>query len=380
MSDTIAGNPALAPTNAIRLFLCGDVMTGRGIDQVLPHPCDPLLRESHMTSALGYVELAERANGLIPRRVPFSYVWGAALDELDRAAPDLRIINLETSITRNDEFASKGINYRMSPENVGCLLSANIDCCALANNHVLDFGRAGLLDTLSILAHARIAHAGAGRNFYEASAPAVFNISAKGRVAVFSFASGTSGVPLAWAATPNDAGVKVLAALDEQAVDQVADEIARATQPNDIVVVSVHWGPNWGYEVPHEQRRFAHRLIDRASVAIVHGHSSHHAKAIEVYRGRLILYGCGDFISDYEGITGYEAFRGDLPVMYLAEVNPASRALSALQIVPLKLRRFQLVRPTEADIEWMWRTLDRECRRLGARVVLGTNGRLTLAW
>jgi hypothetical protein len=99
-----------------RLFLCGDVMTGRGIDQILPHPCDPLLHESYVKSARDYIRLAEQVNGRIPKAVKFSYVWGAALQELTRAQPDVRIINLETSITRRGAFVPKGINYRMSPE------------------------------------------------------------------------------------------------------------------------------------------------------------------------------------------------------------------------------------------------------------------------
>jgi poly-gamma-glutamate synthesis protein (capsule biosynthesis protein) len=50
-----------------RLFLCGDVMTGRGIDQILPHPCDPLLHESYVKSARDYIRLAEQVNGRIPK-------------------------------------------------------------------------------------------------------------------------------------------------------------------------------------------------------------------------------------------------------------------------------------------------------------------------
>ena len=133
----------------MRLFLCGDVMLGRGIDQVLPRPCDPAIHESYVHSALDYVRLAEEANGAIPRPVVPSYIWGAALDELNRTQPDARIINLETAITRSEDFAPKGINYRISPENADCLTAAAIDCCVLANNHVLDWGRMGLLDTLT---------------------------------------------------------------------------------------------------------------------------------------------------------------------------------------------------------------------------------------
>ena len=85
-------------SDVVRLFLCGDVMTGRGIDQVLPHPSDPLLHEGYASSALRYVELAERANGPIPRPVDFAYVWGDALTELERRRPDVRIVNLETAV------------------------------------------------------------------------------------------------------------------------------------------------------------------------------------------------------------------------------------------------------------------------------------------
>ena len=131
------------PTQQVlRLFLCGDVMIGRGIDQVLPHPCSPILHEDYVHSALDYVRLAEEANGPIARPVAPSYIWGAALDELTHRQPDARIINLETAITRSEDFAPKGINYRVNPENADCLTAAAIDCCVLANNHVSD-GAAG---------------------------------------------------------------------------------------------------------------------------------------------------------------------------------------------------------------------------------------------
>ena len=96
----------------MRIFLCGDVMTGRGIDQALPHPCSPILHEGYVQSAVDYLRLAERANGPVPRPVDFAYIWGAALDEWRRAHPHVRIVNLETSITRSDAFEPKGINYR----------------------------------------------------------------------------------------------------------------------------------------------------------------------------------------------------------------------------------------------------------------------------
>ena len=364
----------------LRLFLCGDVMTGRGIDQVLPHPCDPILHEEYVKSALDYVRLADRRNGSVQRPVDPAYIWGAALEEWSRARPDLRIVNLETSITRSADYDDKGINYRMSPENAECLAAAGLDCCALANNHVLDWGRAGLRDTLAALQRLKIKTAGAGHNLEEARAPAVLPIAGKARVLVYSFALADSGVPRAWAAKPDAAGVSFLPDLSDMTVGHVCGEIARARQPGDIVVVSLHWGPNWGYDIPDEQTRFGHALVDRAGVSVVHGHSSHHAKAIEVYRNRLILYGCGDFIDDYEGIEGYETYRDDLALMVFADIDPASGDLTAAEIVPLQIRQFRLARPSGNDIDWLREMLAREGRRFGTTVTLASPGRLALLW
>ena len=128
----------------VTLFVCGDVMTGRGVDQILPYPGDPRLREAYAEDAQAYVRLAERANGPIPRPAGFAWPWGAALEILDAAAPDVRLINLETAVTRQGDFApGKAVHYRMSPGNLPCVAAARPDVCALANNHVLDFGRTG---------------------------------------------------------------------------------------------------------------------------------------------------------------------------------------------------------------------------------------------
>jgi len=371
---------AQATTPTIRIFLCGDVMTGRGIDQILPHPCDPQLHEDYATSALHYVRLAERAAaGPLPRNVAPSYVWGADLDEFNHKRPEVRIINLETSITRSEDYAPKGINYRMSSENAQCLAAAGIDCCVLANNHVLDWGRAGLLDTLATLARLKIKTAGAGRNLAQASAPAMLNVPGKGRVLVFALAVVTSGTPPSWAATQEAPGVNFLTELSAASVARIADQVARLRQPGDVVIVSIHWGPNWGYEIPDEQRRFAHAVIDQAGVSIVHGHSSHHPKAIEVYRNRLILYGCGDFLNDYEGIRGYEEFRDDLGLMYFADISSSSMDLEALEIIPLQIRQFRLTRPTIPDVDWVRQMLDLESRRFGTRVAT-SDARLALSW
>jgi poly-gamma-glutamate capsule biosynthesis protein CapA/YwtB (metallophosphatase superfamily) len=359
--------------------LCGDVMTGRGIDQVLAHPCDPKLHEHYVASARDYVGLAEQVNGPIARHGEPSYVWGAALDELNRMRPDARIINLETAITRSDDYARKGINYRMAPENADCLSAAGIDCCVLANNHVLDWGQSGLLQTLATLEHLKIKVAGAGRNAFEAAAPATLDLANKGRVRVFSFGAVTSGIPHSWAATTNTPGVNLLTRLSEAAALRAAEYIVSITQPGDLAVVSLHWGSNWGYEIPEEQQLFARTLIDRANVSVVHGHSSHHAKAIEVYHKRLILYGCGDFLNDYEGIRGYEEYRSDLALMYFVDIEPTTGDLATFEIIPLQIRKFRLDRPSRQDIEWMQQSLQRECLQFETGIILDRGGRLVLS-
>jgi poly-gamma-glutamate capsule biosynthesis protein CapA/YwtB (metallophosphatase superfamily) len=381
MSSSVANFPDSAADNkVVRIFLCGDVMVGRGIDQILPCPCSPQLHEDYVHSAIEYVRMAEQVSGPIPVPVNVAYIWGDALDALRRKRPDARIVNLETSITRSEDYEAKGINYRISPENAECLRAAAIDCCALANNHVLDWGRTGLLDTLDALRQMGIETAGAGPNLHEASAAAILNIPAKGRVVVASFALPTSGAPGHWRATPETPGVNLLPDLSSRSIASACDKLAKLRLANDLVIASIHWGENWGYEIPDEQIRFAHELIDRAGVCIIHGHSAHHAKALEIYNNRLILYGCGDFLNDYEGIEGYDSFRGDLSIMYFADIDATSGDLVALEMVPLQIRRFRLKCASRKDAEWLAHTLDRECAPFNAGVRLDRNGTLIAFW
>lgn len=354
----------------IRIFVCGDVMIGRGIDQALPHPGNPILYEPYVRDAREYVRLAENVNGPIARPIDFAYIWGDALEELQRAGTDVRIINLETSITSSEDvWPGKGIHYRMATRNIACLTAARIDCCCLANNHVLDWGYAGLIETLQTLDRAGIAHAGAGANVAEAASPAVLDVPGKGRVLIFSMGSPTSGIPGEWAATRDRPGVNLLEDLSEETARRVATRLRAAKGPGDVAVVSIHWGGNWGYDIPDEQIRFAHRLLEEGA-DVLHGHSSHHVKAIDIYRDRLILYGCGDFLDDYEGISGYEAFRDDLRLMYLFRVDPESGRLGEVRLVPMQSRRFRLNRAPEADVHWLCDLLNRLGAPFGTQVQL----------
>ena len=368
-------------SDPITLFLCGDVMTGRGIDQILPHPSNPRLHEPYVQSALGYVELAEAVNGPLTRPVSFSYIWGDALNVFERVRPDVKVVNLETAVTRSDDYwRAKDIHYRMHPDNVPCLTAAGIDCCVLANNHVLDWGYAGLEETLETLRKANLKTAGVGRTSEEAAAPAVLNVSEKGRVIVFAFGSVTSGVPWDWAAATKRPGVALLRDYSEKTVEAIAARVRAIKRSGDIVVASIHWGSNWGYQISEPERRFAHRLIDTAAIDLVHGHSSHHPRGIEVYRDRPVIYGCGDFLNDYEGIGGYEEYRPQLALMYFVTMNPHTGLLISLEMIATRVQRFRVNLASNGEAQWLGGVLSREGRPFGTRVQWQADGRLVLQW
>jgi poly-gamma-glutamate synthesis protein (capsule biosynthesis protein) len=285
------------------------------------------------------------------------------------------VANLETAVTRRGAPASKGIHYRMHPGNVGCLAAAPVDCWTLANNHVLDWGRVGLEDTLDVLEENGLRSAGAGRDRARAEAPAVVPLPGDGRVLVFARGSVTSGIPWSWAAERDAPGVSLL---EGAPVDRIAARVEAVRRAGDLVVASIHWGGNWGYEIPAAEREIAHALVDEAGVDVVHGHSSHHPKAIEVYRGKPILYGCGDFLNDYEGIGGYASYRAELVLLYFATFERGSASLARLEMSPFRLARLRLNDASPDETRWLRETLDRECRELGTRVEAGEDGRLAL--
>lgn len=355
--------------DVLRLFLCGDVMTGRGIDQILPASCPPSLHEPYVKNARAYVRMAEQRNGPIPREVAPDYIWGDALAEFQKFAPALRLINLETSITLSEQWEDKGINYRMHPANIDCLRAAGIDFCALANNHILDWGGTGMRDTIRTLQVAGIRAAGAGDSLDEARSPAVFNLPGQGRVLVYSLGMSSSGIPPHWFAQSGRGGVFGFGRPDRQAVSAIADQVSKDRQAGDLVIASVHWGGNWGYEIAGQEVDFARALIESAGIDLFHGHSSHHPKAYDIHQGRLILYGCGDFINDYEGIfgnegpEGHDRYRPDLSLMYFIDYDQGR--VQRFSAVPTQLRKFQVKRAYRDDANWLVNTLNGECGRFG---------------
>ncbi|MBF6301707.1 CapA family protein [Nocardia amamiensis] len=348
------------------VLLGGDVMLGRGVDQILPHPGEPALRERWVTDARTYVELAERANGAFDYPVDFRRPWGDVLSLLAQVEPEVRLINLETSITADGAFApGKGVHYRMHPDNVPVLTAIAPVVCALANNHVLDFGIPGLADTLEALDTAGIRRAGAGADLNEAHAPAIVELDDEHRVVIVSVASGSSGVPESWSARDERPGLwRVGESPSARAADDVAAKVLAHKRDHDITIVSVHWGPNWGYGVALSEKQFAHRLID-AGVDVVHGHSAHHPRPIEIYRGKPILYGCGDVIDDYEGIRGHERYRTELHLLYLVS---SDADVVETRMIPLRERHMRLEWAARAESRWLCEMMEHISHGFGTRV------------
>jgi poly-gamma-glutamate synthesis protein (capsule biosynthesis protein) len=169
--------------------------------------------------------------------------------------------------------------------------------------------------------------------------------------------------------------------LSSETAAEVVAFIQGQRRPEDIVVVSIHWGENWGYEIPPAQRRFSHQLIDGGAADLIHGHSSHHFKGIEVYNGRLILYGCGDFIDDYEGIAGYGLYRPGLRLAYFASLA-GSGSLQSLEIACFRTYRVRLDADSvsEDDLAWIQQALNREGKSLGTSVERSKDGTFLLRW
>lgn len=342
------------PTGVLRLFLGGDVMTGRAIDQLFPtHNPDDFGKPDHVP-ATQYQQWSAALHGaeMLPQR--HDYPWGAALGILEAAQPDFRLVNLETAITTADQWARKQFNFRMHPANIACLTAAGIDCVSLANNHVLDFGAEGLRETLATLDAAGIQRCGAGDNLNEASRPAVHVLPTGQRILVFAWGFKSSHIVFPdWAAGSDTPGIQYVEHINEATAKAMRESIAQYRQPGDVVIASLHWGANWVKAITPEYRKLARYLIDAAGVDLIHGHSSHHVLPAETYQGKLILYGCGDLINDSEGRPEYRARRGYLGALYFVDLDPDTHRLRGLRVQPVQRRRFRLEMPAREDASWV---------------------------
>ena len=318
----------MAPS--LTVALVGDVMLGRGVDQMIA------------------------THG-------FAYPWGDVLPDV--RGVDCFLINLECALTDHTERwhdgGHKPFYFRARPRVVETLRVAGVDFAALANNHAADFGMTGLLDTVRHLDEAGIAHAGAGGDLIAARAPA-FLTAGEWRIGVVAFADH----PAVWAAGPTSPGINytpVSLATDHVAAIEHSLTIAR--QQADMVIFSIHWGPNMRAQPTPAFRDFARRVIE-AGADVFWGHSAHVVQAIEVWQGKPILYDTGDFVDDY---AVDPELRNDLSALFLLRGRPP--VVAWIDVIPVAIARCRVHRARGAERDWFGARFTSLCAERGTEVL-----------
>jgi len=313
----------------MKVVLVGDVMIGRLVDQVLAS-------------------------------VSPTYPWGNTLSLMHHA--DARICNLECVVSEQGSpwtRTPKTFHFRSHAKNVAVLTAAGISAVSLANNHTLDFGHEALLDMLETLSAHGIACAGAGSNLEAASACATWKCTGK-TIGLIAF---TDNMP-EWEATVDEPGVfYVPVQLDDERARRLLAGVAGAREHVDLLVVSAHWGPNWGDVPPPEHVPFAHALIE-AGADIIFGHSGHVVRGIELYRGKPVLYCTGDFIDDY---AVDETERNDRSFLFVVEAE--RHRMARLLLYPTVIRHFQAQRATGEDEQASVAKMQELCAAFGTRTL-----------
>lgn len=311
---------------------------------------------------LGDVMLGRLVNRHLATARP-AYPWGDTLELLKQA--DVRIANLECVLAAGGEpEPGKIFHFRSDPKNVASLLAAGIDAVSLANNHVLDFGQAAFAEMLPALDGCGILHAGAGADLEAARRPAVWRV---GAVAV-GFIAFTDNEP-GWEAGPAAPGVYYVP-VDDISVndggrgrrDGLLELVARTKARVQVLIVSAHWGGNWGYEVPAGHRDLARDLIE-AGADVVFGHSPHIFRGVGIHRNRPIIYSAGDFIDDY-AVDPVE--RNDQSFVFMLETDAG--APRTLRLHPTIIAGFQarLARGSAPDIAARMQRLSGQLGTLGS--------------
>jgi poly-gamma-glutamate synthesis protein (capsule biosynthesis protein) len=277
---------------------------------------------------IGDVMLGRGVNELIGVNPPDSF-WGDVLPVLRQA--DAVVANLECAITALTEpwgETAKVFHFRARPEAAAVLQAANVQCVSLANNHTLDFRRAGLLETLSHLEGAGIPCAGAGLDLDAARAVAVID-AGELRLGMAAFTDNEP--PFAAAAgRPGTSYLEIGTAPEAQERVEAAVGDARRAGA-DLVVLSLHWGPNMVTSPPPHFREFARAAVE-SGADVIYGHSAHVFQGIEVYRGRPILYDTGDFLDDY---AVDKVLRNDWSFVFLLDLD--GTRMRRLRLRPVRL-------------------------------------------
>lgn len=197
---------------------------------------------------------------------------------------DLHITNLECPLTRSDKKILKdGPSIKAEPEMIEAVRYAQVDVACLANNHILDFGAQGLLDTIALCNKNGIRTVGAGKNLGEASETLYLSVKEK-NIAIINITQHEFS-----SALKDQAGANPLNIIEN------FYSIKEARKHSSIVLVIVHGG-NEDYNLPSERIVETFRFFADAGASAVISHHSHCFSGYEVYKNVPIFYGLGNFI------------------------------------------------------------------------------------
>ncbi|GIU54429.1 CapA family protein [Arthrobacter sp. NicSoilC12] len=291
-----------------------------------------------LIALLGDVMLGRLVNRHLAAARP-AYPWGDTLAVLKQA--DVRIANLECVLAAGGEpEPGKIFHFRSDPKNVASLLAAGIDVVSLANNHVLDFGQDAFGEMLPALDGCGILHAGAGPDLEGARRPAVWRVGAVA-VGIIAFTDNEPGweagtaAPGVYYVPVDDVSVDDAGRRGGTRLDGLLELVARTKARVQVLIVSAHWGGNWGYDVPAGHQALARDLIE-AGADVVFGHSPHIFRGVGIHRNRPIIYSAGDFIDDY-AVDPVE--RNDQSFVFMLDTDAG--APRTLRLYPTIIAGFQ---------------------------------------
>jgi poly-gamma-glutamate synthesis protein (capsule biosynthesis protein) len=244
-----------------------------------------------LLDAVGDITFGEQA-GQAVLRYGGSYPWAAVAGPLRRA--DITAGNLETSISRGGEAASKRYAFRGPPQAIPPMRSvAGFDVLTLANNHSVDYGRGALLDTLRFVRAAGIQPVGAGANTAQAHRPAL--VSAGGiRVAFLGYSDVNPLGSPAGSATPGTARAESSA---------IAADVRAASRRADVVVCFFHWGTELRAEPESRQQAFAAACLAAGAEVVLGAHPHVFGPVVRPGTRTLVAWTLGNFVFPSSGVT-----------------------------------------------------------------------------
>jgi len=310
--------------NNISIGFAGDVMIGRGVNAAITDK--------------GY-----------------SYPWGNVLPILKNT--DINIINLEAALTNSNKKVYKVFNFKATPDRIKMLEEACVTVVNLANNHILDFSEEGLIETIQTLDNSGIKHTGAGRNENEAEKPVILTVK-NSTLGMLGFTDNEPG----WKAGNSTSGVNYIDISNSDDCKKALTAISTLDKKTDLVIVSIHWGPNMNEEPERHFIDFAHAMIEHGA-DIIHGHSAHNFQGIEIYRHKLILYDTGDFVDDY-AVDPY--FRNDHSFFF--KVEASQQGIEKVVLIPVLISKYQVNLASGEDYKWSIQRMQKLSSKFGTKL------------